>query len=595
MSTDRVIVGSSVRNLEDSPAYAAITKVRVFSGENSQGEQIIYEYPTRGGDNGRILDVEIPWGSAEVAKNIYAAVSGYAYKPYSAEDAIADPVAEIGDAILIDDVYSVIAETDTELSSPLMNAHIRAREDGTIDHEYPYISPENRDIKRALTENKTALIVQEGKITTIVQEIGTVDTDNGTIVSRLSKVEQTADGVSLYIEKSEGPLYNKIASQAGTVAQGKVDSWASVNFKADKISTVLGKTYATPTEVTTAKNDAISTAKAYTNGEIQTVKNSYESEISQTADSIKLSVASAQSKWDLDELKKNWNVTISKFGFSAPSDTNSSSNPLRPSNFKNKYYLDQTTGFIYKSTGSGSSWSWKKQDNMSSDAANKEKALKLITANLSSRITITEKSISSVVTEDDLSQAKSEILQEARSIRMSVSPTRDAYGQLTGGTTFSLSDNNAVLQTQEFNVAVDVANIHGTLKANSIEANTSIQSPTITGGTINSTTLNSTNINSSTIYSAVIKSASLYSPVLYASEYDTWRTWFSIGSSNSGYGLQLGNTYGNIFRIYNSTSSNSITLGANNPAFDFMSIGGNKVNLYGTWDFRSCTNVILPS
>lgn len=600
MSADKIPVGMSVRNIEETPAYAEITKVRVFAGQNSKGEQIIYTYPQKGGNSGRILDVDIPWGTSKIAENIYKAVSGYAYKPYAAEDAFIDPAMEIGDSVVVGNMYSVIAEADTDLFSPLMNVSVRARDDGTIDHEYPYISQENRDIKRAITENKTALIIQEGTIQTIVQELGTDDTDKGTIVNRLSKVEQTADGVSLYIEKSEGPLYNKISSQAGTVAQSKVESWANINFKADKISSVLGTTYATPAEVKTAKNDAIATAKQYTNGEIQSVTKSYQSEISQESTRIQLSVAAAESKWDLTELKKNWNVTISKFGFTEPDSTNVSTNQTRPSKFKNKYYLDQTTGYIYKSTSDGTNWSWVKQSNMSSDAADKTKALHLITANLSSRIEITENGITSVVTEDDLKKATSKIIQQAKEISLEVSPATDAYGNRTGGTKFSLSGFGATLQTEEFDVAVKSMNIKGTISADNVKANASIQSPSITGANITTSSLTSSSIYSSSISGGTVSGAEIIGGSYTSPQKDVYLSMTSDYNANGT--LFFGPYNARLSRYSSYMCVNAYTQGYNR--YVVLDIGGRTLaetqfgsarwNLGGIWDFSQCSKVIMP-
>lgn len=604
MSADKIPVGMSVRNIEETPAYAEITKVRVFAGQNSKGEQIIYVYPQKGGNSGRILDVDIPWGTSKIAENIYKAVSGYAYKPYAAEDAFIDPAMEIGDSVVVGNMYSVIAEADTDLFSPLMNVSVRARDDGTIDHEYPYISQENRDIKRAITENKTALIIQEGTIQTIVQELGTDDTDKGTIVNRLSKVEQTADGIDIYVNKKtgyqDGALYKAIAGQSDAGTKAYVDSWARLNITAEKLSSVLKTTYATPSEVKTAKKDAIATAEAYTNGEIQSVTKSYQSEISQESTRIQLSVAAAESKWDLTELKKNWNVTISKFGFTEPDSTNVSTNQTRPSKFKNKYYLDQTTGYIYKSTSDGTNWSWVKQSNMSSDASDKTKALHLITSNLSSRIDITEKGITSVVTEDKLEQATSKIIQQAKKISLEVSPATDAYGDRTGGTKFSLSGFGATLQTEEFDVAVKSMNIKGTINADNVKANASIQSPSITGAKITTSDLTSSNIYTSYISGGTISGAEIVGGSYTSPQKDVYLSMISDFNSNGTLFFGPYNAYLSRFNSY--MCVNVYTQGYNKYAV--LDLGGKTLAstqfgsarwyLGGIWDFSQCDKVVMP-
>lgn len=86
------------------------------------------------------------------------------------------------------------------------------------------------------------------------------------------------------------------------------------------------------------------------------------SSISVTANQIKSTVASATSKYDTTGL------SISLYGYGTPAQAG-----ISASGNSNKLYLDQNTGYYYKSNGS----TWTKQNNT---------ALKLITTNLSSAI-----------------------------------------------------------------------------------------------------------------------------------------------------------------------------------------------------------------
>lgn len=70
------------------------------------------------------------------------------------------------------------------------------------------------------------------------------------------------------------------------------------------------------------------------------------SEISQTADQIKLNVSSSLSQYDLS----SFNGVISVFGYGAPTASSPSA-----SAYNNQYYLNQSDGQVYKSNGS--SWS----------------------------------------------------------------------------------------------------------------------------------------------------------------------------------------------------------------------------------------------
>lgn len=53
-------------------------------------------------------------GSQAMADSILAAVKNYSYQPYTAEDALLDPAAELGDAVTVGGIYSVIASADMQ-------------------------------------------------------------------------------------------------------------------------------------------------------------------------------------------------------------------------------------------------------------------------------------------------------------------------------------------------------------------------------------------------------------------------------------------------------------------------------------------------
>lgn len=125
---------------------------------------------------------------------------------------------------------------------------------------------------------------------------------------------------------------------------------------------------------------SMNTMQANLEGEISesasAVESSLTSKIQQTASSIQSTVAASTSKYDTGSMD------ISFYGFGAPTPTN----PPASGN-KNKLYLDQSTGFYYKSNNS----KWAKQNST---------ALKLITTNLSSQITQNSTEISAKVSQE---------------------------------------------------------------------------------------------------------------------------------------------------------------------------------------------------
>ncbi len=87
-----------------------------------------------------------------------------------------------------------------------------------------------------------------------------------------------------------------------------------------------------------------------TNSHIDDVEKGLSSEIKQTAEQIKSTIAKENTKWDTT----GYTIEISSYG--APSDIVDETRNLtyQPQKYRNKYYLDQETGYLYQSDGT--SW-----------------------------------------------------------------------------------------------------------------------------------------------------------------------------------------------------------------------------------------------
>lgn len=433
MSADRHFLQRRVRDLDESPTYQPISRVRIHAGEDGDGNPIVYE---AGNTTGRTIEVDNPLimddvSGRTIAANVLSAVQGYAYKPYQAGNAILDPAAEIGDAVSIDEVYSVLADIET-MFSPLMTANIGAREDGSIDHEYPYESSANREIAREIQGIRTSFIVENGRIAT---EIANINANAQGLTNRVTRVEQTADGIRADLS-------------ANYMTADQVDNsiTASVNASAQSITSQVSRTYELKTDAAAKLN----TAKEYADSQDSGVKGELRSEISQTADSIKATVAGQESKWDVSQLPSG--VSISAYGYGIPSNTTAAQ-------YRNKYYLDQTSGRYYKSNGT--SWVIQSQQ------------LQLITSNIQAAVEINANDIRSVVSDMSATQnAVSSISQRVDNITMYVSSAN-------GSTTFTLTDGTAILDTKTFEVTVDSFNVVGPITATSVAANSYIQAPII--------------------------------------------------------------------------------------------------------------------
>lgn len=300
MSVDRILLRWAARNVEESPEYLPFSGVRIIVGQEENGTQLVYE---AGDMSWRVLEIENPWGTQTMANNILAQVQGYAYKPYKATGAILNPAAELGDAVSVAGVYSLIAESETQLT-PLMSATISAPEDSVIDHEYPYESRSTREVSRKINGVKTSLTVELGRIVAEISETYETKSDAGTKFQQLSSsITQTATGITQAVSatyETKAAAAQKLADAIGYTDSTKVTLEATISLTAAGITQSVSETYETKSaadaQYTALQSSITQTATSIT----QTVSATYAtktalSTVEQTATKINWLVQSGTS------------------------------------------------------------------------------------------------------------------------------------------------------------------------------------------------------------------------------------------------------------------------------------------------------------
>lgn len=144
-----------MRSFDSAPQFDGFSKVVIVVSED-------VEY-SAGTDTGRTLTITNPWGTQQMANNILSKIKGHQYQPYTATDAILDPAVELGDGITANNVYSGIYTRKLKFGS-MLTATVSAPSDEELDHEYPYVSKQERTITRNKAELKAQLTVQAEKI-----------------------------------------------------------------------------------------------------------------------------------------------------------------------------------------------------------------------------------------------------------------------------------------------------------------------------------------------------------------------------------------------------------------------------------------------
>lgn len=141
--------------------------VEIITGkQDADGNDIIY---TAGDASGRVLSFTNEWGTQEQADNIIASIRGFTYQPYTADSAMVDPSAELGDGVSVHDVYSGLYSITRDYNA-LMTADVSAPQSEDIDHEYPYESQSGRSITRRFSAMESEFSIASSEISAKVSK-----------------------------------------------------------------------------------------------------------------------------------------------------------------------------------------------------------------------------------------------------------------------------------------------------------------------------------------------------------------------------------------------------------------------------------------
>lgn len=110
--------------------------------QNSDGVQF-----KAGNEDGYVLSINCPYGTQQMADDLYAMLGGKVYRGYRAGNAVIDPQAELGDGITVNGIYSMLAYKHVNFG-PNHPAEIAAPGESTLNHEYNYINPTRRDLDK---------------------------------------------------------------------------------------------------------------------------------------------------------------------------------------------------------------------------------------------------------------------------------------------------------------------------------------------------------------------------------------------------------------------------------------------------------------
>ena len=159
--SDAVNILRSMESFDKAEQFDGFSRVVIIVSDE-------IEYSS-GNHTGRTLTLNCPWGTQEIADNILQSIKGFQYQPMTANGALVDPSAEIGDGISANGVYSGVYSLETKFNSNLPTS-VSAPSDEEIDEEFPYKSSQERKVERQNKEIRASISIQADRITQEVRE-----------------------------------------------------------------------------------------------------------------------------------------------------------------------------------------------------------------------------------------------------------------------------------------------------------------------------------------------------------------------------------------------------------------------------------------
>lgn len=231
----KYFIGSKALSANTYKAYEPITQVVLWVDNNN-----CY---IAGTDTGTVLEADCPYANQEMADALLASMSGYVYEPVEADGARLTPVAELGDGITINGIYTQLAYQNIRFSTGEV-MDIAAPGGGEALHEYQVEGELSKDFEHQLAETHSEIIKTaeeirleveneiEGLSSSISVQLdsitSTVEGQNG----QISQIQQTVNSISSTVNGLDGQVSSieqKVDNIRLNVSNGSTSSTISIS------------------------------------------------------------------------------------------------------------------------------------------------------------------------------------------------------------------------------------------------------------------------------------------------------------------------------------------------------------------------------
>ena len=218
-----------------------------------------------GDDSGTVIENDCPYGTQAMADALLAQLSEYEYQGIEADGAVVTPVAELGDGITIDGIYTQMAyqnirfstgevmdvsapgknetlheyQTEGETSKWFSHQIAQTRSEIAKTSEEIMLSVENeiQGLSSSITIQIDSINSQitglDGQVSSITQTVSGIQTQITGLNNQVSSIDQKVDSISLEVSNSTSSSRIQLTIDGVTVASQTIRFTGDVVFESD--------------------------------------------------------------------------------------------------------------------------------------------------------------------------------------------------------------------------------------------------------------------------------------------------------------------------------------------------------------------------
>lgn len=233
-------VGNRATSFSEFPEYKEYTRVSLYYDSETLKATV-------GNDTGRemvLVSPFLPTSTSDcdkLAQNILNELSGFNYQPFKANGAELDPSADLGDTLTVCGIESFIGQLDTTFNQAFIS-DISTPSGDDIEHEYPYVSQEQRQIEREISTTRSMITTTAEEIrlevsnelnglsSSIDVKLGSITSTVQGLDSTVSSIEQKVDSIKIDVTTKDGVSTIELTGTGITASSATIDLSGFVTF-----------------------------------------------------------------------------------------------------------------------------------------------------------------------------------------------------------------------------------------------------------------------------------------------------------------------------------------------------------------------------